>query len=79
MAEGTLYIVVVTDDKGKYQACLEIKDNKIVQAKINRNKPVHLDTKINQTVIKWAKERKLIISTKDVNEQRKNIDVSHAV
>lgn len=66
MSQGRLYIVVVTDDKGKYQACLEIKGNKIVQAKIDRNRSVKLDRMVNKVVLDWAKERKLDINTSDI-------------
>lgn len=52
-------IVLVANDKGKLVVCIEIKDNKIVQAKLFGNKKVASDTTLNAEVIAWAKKAKL--------------------
>jgi hypothetical protein len=63
------WIVLVADEKGRLAACLEIKDKELVQAKIDRNKAVSTDAKLNAEVIAWAKEAGVTITTKDVKEQ----------
>lgn len=66
MFERIKYIVLIADDKGKLAACLEIRDEEMVQAKIDGNKPVSLNVKLNAEVIAWAKAACLKINTSDV-------------
>lgn len=57
MGGNELQIVLVTDDAGKLVACLEVSNNrKLIQAKLNHNKPVSNNAKINAEVIKWAQK-----------------------
>lgn len=72
MMQGKQWIVIGTDDKGKYTACLRVQNNELVEAKINRNKPVANDPAINQAVIEWAKQSKLVIKTDDVRQDNIN-------
>lgn len=69
MAQGKQWIVVGTDSKGKYTACLRVCNNELVEAKINRNKSVANDSVINKAVIEWAKEANLVIKTSDVMQE----------
>ncbi|KLU66725.1 hypothetical protein DEAC_c13930 [Desulfosporosinus acididurans] len=66
MKDNSKWIVLVADDKGKLAACLEIKDNQLVQAKIDRNASVRTDSKLNSEILAWAKESGLKIETQDV-------------
>lgn len=66
MREGKVCIVAVTDDKGKYLACLEIMGDRIVQAKIDQNKGVKVNAKINQSILEWAKKANLKVETRDI-------------
>lgn len=66
MKDNTKWVVLVADDKGKLAACLEVQGKKLVQAKVDKNKPVSGDAKLNAEVLAWAKEAKLEISTSDV-------------
>lgn len=70
---GSQYIVIVGDEKGKYTACLRVIDNCLVEAKINQNKPVANDALINQTVIDWALRSNLKIDTSDVRIEPKKM------
>lgn len=54
--DGKTHIVLVADDRGKLIACIEVMNGKIIQAKLNRNKPVSDDTKINAEVVEWAEK-----------------------
>lgn len=66
MAENRLQIVFVADDNGKLVACLEVKNNELVQAKLKYNKPVSRDAKINAEVTEWAEKAGIKIKTSDV-------------
>lgn len=66
MKEGKLCIVLVADDTGKLKVCIELQGDKIVQAKLFRNRPVHEDAVMLDKVMAWAKERKLKIATDDL-------------
>lgn len=66
MVEGKRWVVLVTDNRGKIIAGIEIKDNAIRQAKIDGNKPVANDRAVNRAVIEWAKEAKLEVDTSDI-------------
>ncbi len=61
-----LQLVLMSDDKGKPIALLEIKRSKIVQAKLFANVAVFNDRTINDEVIEFAKKAKLGIDTKDI-------------
>lgn len=66
MKEGKLCIVLVADDTGKLKVCIELQKDKIVQAKLFRNRPVYEDPVMLDKVMAWAKERKLKIATNDL-------------
>lgn len=68
MLAGQSYIVPVTDDKGKLVACLEVKKNKLVQAKLKYNRPVRDDAGLNREVLAWAEKAGLKVETSDVRE-----------
>jgi len=69
--DGGTHIVLVADDCGKLIACIEVMGGKIIQAKLNRNKPVSDDAKINAEIIEWAeKVRVEWKSCRDVREVR---------
>ena len=51
-------------------ACLEIKENCLVQAKLKYNKSVKEDTEINDTILKWCKEARILIDTKDIDKEK---------
>lgn len=77
MRDNSKWIVLVADDKGKLAACLEVKGKELVQAKINRNKPVSSDDKLNREVVAWAREAKLKIKTEDLKvETEEKIQVA---
>ncbi|MGM9572005.1 MAG: PcfJ domain-containing protein [bacterium] len=66
MASGQVQIVLVSDDKGKLVACLEIRGNALVQAKLNHNKAVKQIPELNQEILAWAHKANLKINTKDI-------------
>lgn len=51
---GKSNIVLMSDDKGKLKACIEVQNNKLIQAKLFANKPAHNNRQINDEIIKWA-------------------------
>lgn len=59
--------------------CVEIRGAKVVQAKLVNNQPVRDDAELNRALLAWAKSRKLIIETNDVQTERKVTDVAAAV
>lgn len=59
--------------------CIEIRGAKVVQAKLVNNKPVREDTELNRALLAWAKSRKLIIETNDVQTEREVTGVAAAV
>ena len=59
-------IVLVANAKGILVCALQIKNNSIVQAKLNFNKPVKNDAEINRLVHTWAKDAELSINTTDL-------------
>lgn len=72
--QGSIAIVVVTDDNMKPIACLELskddkKFTKLVQAKLFGNQCVHKDKNINNTVLKWANQLEIEPRTIDVQAQ----------
>lgn len=68
MAANKLQIVLVADDNGKLVACLEIKHDILVQAKLKCNQPVAKDAKINAEVVDWAEKAGIEINTDDVRK-----------
>lgn len=79
VANGECNIVYMTDDNGKLTACLEVRDNSLVQAKLKYNKPVSLDPVINDAIIDWCKKAKLTVDTEDVNTHTDEKEVREAV
>ena len=68
--DGECQIAFMSDDKGKLVACLEIRGDKLVQAKLKFNRPVKQDDEVQQEIIKWCKVKKIKIKTDDVEERR---------
>ena len=60
------HIAFMADDKGKLVACLEIREDKLVQAKLKYNNPVFNDMNINNAIIDWCKRSGLEIATTDI-------------
>lgn len=54
--DGETHIVLVTNDAGKLISCIEVRNGKLVQAKLNRNAPAASDAKINAEIIEWAEK-----------------------
>ncbi|WP_049755863.1 PcfJ domain-containing protein [Desulforamulus reducens] len=69
MQDNSKWVVLVANDKGKLVACLEVQGRRLIQAKIDKNKPVSSDNKLNAEVISWAKEANLEIKTNDLKVQ----------
>lgn len=63
-------IVLMTDDLGRLRACLEVKDNALVQAKLKFNAPVRDDAAINGAVLDWCRKAGLTIRTDDVRQMQ---------
>ncbi|WP_302566127.1 PcfJ domain-containing protein [Dialister invisus] len=59
--------------------CIEIKNGAVAQAKLVNNKPVRDDAELNHALLAWAKSRKLIVETNDVQTERKVAGVAAAV
>nr|DAZ77466.1 MAG TPA: PcfJ like protein [Caudoviricetes sp.] len=59
--------------------CIEIKNGAVAQAKLVNNQPVREDTELNRALISWAKSRKLIIETNDVQTEKEVAGVADAV
>lgn len=72
MKDNKKWIVLVADDKGKLAACLEIKENEIVQAKLDRNKPVAQNAELNSAILEWAKGANIQINTSDIKRPDKS-------
>jgi hypothetical protein len=73
MKDNSKWIVLVADDGGRLAACLEIQGKALVQAKMDKNKPVAIDSKLNAEVVVWAKEANLEIKTRDVKIIEENV------
>ena len=58
----------MTDDNGLMRACLEVRDNALVQAKLKFNKPVSEDAAINSAIRDWCRMTGLAIKTADVRQ-----------
>lgn len=59
--------------------CIEIRGTKVVQAKLVNNKLVREDAKLNRALLAWAKSRKLIIETNDVQTESEAGGVAIAI
>lgn len=69
-------IVFMTDDRGKLVACLEIRGDKLVQAKLKFNKPVATDSAVNGAVVDWCNRVGLKLACYgDVREMRYPVEV----
>lgn len=61
-------IAFLSNDKGNVVCAIEIKNNKIVQAKLKRNKALKVNKVLNDYVLEWARKNKLSIDTHDVDK-----------
>ena len=59
--------------------CIEIRGAKVAQAKLVNNQSVRDDAKLNRALLAWAKSRKLIVETNDVQAEREVTGVAAAV
>ncbi|WP_080325665.1 PcfJ domain-containing protein [Anaerovibrio lipolyticus] len=72
---GECQIAYMTDDKGKLVACLEVKKNRLVQAKLKFNKPVKQDRVVNASIVEWCEKAKLEICTCDIDPTLIKVDL----
>lgn len=68
VAKGECQIVLMTDDTGLMKACLEIRNNALVQAKLKFNRPVSEDAAVNSAIRDWCRDTGLTIRTQDVRQ-----------
>lgn len=68
--KGTSCVVLVSDDKGKLVVCIELHQNKLVQAKLACNEPVFTNTKLQAEVLEWCKKCRIDICTGDVKQPK---------
>lgn len=68
--EGYCQIVFMTDDRGKLTACLEVRNNALVQAKLRFNRPVCENSAVNGAVVDWCEKASLRVVTHDVRKMR---------
>lgn len=61
-----LEIFLAVDIHDNYVACLEVRQNNLVQAKLKYNKQVATNPQMAKDVNAWAKHNKFVISTKDM-------------
>ena len=66
MRDGACCIVLVADERGKLKVCIELRGDKILQAKLFKNRPVHEDRALYDKVMEWAKAKKLTPTTQDL-------------
>lgn len=67
---GECQIAFMTNDNGKLIACLEIRGNRLVQAKLKFNHPVYQNGAINGAVLDWCEKTGLKVATQDVRKMR---------
>ena len=67
--KGDCQIVLMSDIVGNLIACIEIKDNVVLQAKLNFNKPVSENETVQKAIINWCNETGLKIYTGDIIQQ----------
>ena len=58
--KGETHIVLMSDERGKLVACIEVADGAIKQAKLDRNQPVSKRPEVNAEIIAWADQVGLI-------------------
>lgn len=68
--EGASCVVLVSDDKGKLVACIELQQNKLVQAKLACNKPIFTNARLQAEVLEWCKKCRIDICTGDVKQPK---------
>ena len=70
MQSNSEWIVLVADDKGRLVACLQIqnrnKGQDLTQAKMDRNRAVKHNPKLNAAILEWAKKAGIHVSTFDI-------------
>ena len=66
MRDGQCCIVLVADDLGKLKVCIELRGDRILQAKLFKNRPVYEDMAMYEKVMEWAKAKKLTPATRDL-------------
>lgn len=54
--DGETNIVLMSDDRGKLIACIEVVNGRILQAKLDRNQPVSQNAEINDEIVTWAEQ-----------------------
>lgn len=59
--------------------CIEIRNGAVAQAKLVNNQPVREDAKLNRALLAWAKSRKLIVETNDVQTESEAGGVAIAI
>lgn len=64
--DGICSIVLVSDDKDKLVACLEIKDSALVQAKLPCNERVATNDYMNEKVLEWCRKAHIKPATMDI-------------
>ena len=64
-----LEIAVVEDSENNYVACLEILNQKLVQAKLKYNSPLHSNTTIQNIVLSWCRLNNFKVKTRDVKDK----------
>lgn len=74
----------MTDELGKLKVCIEVKDGKLIQAKMFGNKPVYYEPKLQSEIIKWAKKAGIIFTdcpdlSLSIDEVLQNIPQREAV
>ncbi len=68
--EGASCVVLVSDDKGKLVVCIELQQNKLVQAKLACNKPIFTNARLQAEVLEWCKKCRIDICTSDVKQPK---------
>lgn len=66
--KGTSCVVLVSDDKGKLVVCIELQQNKLIQAKLACNEPVFANARLQAEVLDWCKKCSIAICTSDVKQ-----------
>nr|DAJ71736.1 MAG TPA: PcfJ like protein [Caudoviricetes sp.] len=54
--QGHTHIVLMSDDRGKLIACIEVADGRIKQAKLDCNRSVSQKLEVNAEIIAWAEQ-----------------------
>lgn len=76
--EGASCVVLVSDDKGKLVACIELHRNKLIQAKLACNKPVFTNARLQAEVLDWCKKCSIAICTSDVKQPEPELSGNRA-